>query len=198
MRYLIASALIFLAACGGSGGDGGITNPPPPKKPDPWITVRVRDQLDTTTANGRANWRTYAFLTGQTDNKDGWVFQFSVSMDDFRAGHSIVCMTAGADSVGQRIYEAVAFADTTTEALRPDAVADSIAARWFRSDHALPDGWKAMTTGPSDAWNSQQYLAGHGLVTSDPIRLGFDWSGTGSVSFYERTDVDPKCGQAQL
>jgi hypothetical protein len=198
MKNIVLSLCVILAACGGS-TDGGITNPPPtPKKPDPWITVRVRDQLDTTTANGRASWRTYAFLTGQTDNKNGWAFQSSISIVDFRAGHNIVCMFAGADSVGQRIYEAVAFADTTTEVIGNAAFADSVASQWFRGDHVLPSGWKAMTTGPSDAWSSQQYLAGHGLVPTDPIRLGFDWIGTGTVSFYERTDTDSKCAEVQL
>jgi len=76
-------ALVLVAACGGS-NDGGITNPPPGKKPDPWITVRVRDQLDTTTRPGRANWRVYEFLTGQDDNKNGYAFQRSISMEERR------------------------------------------------------------------------------------------------------------------
>jgi hypothetical protein len=49
MRNLLVSGLFVLAACGGS-SDNGITNPPPPKKPDPYVTVRVRDLMDTTTA----------------------------------------------------------------------------------------------------------------------------------------------------
>lgn len=198
MRYLIASASIFLAACGGSGGDGGITNPPP-KKPDPWITVRVRDQLDTTTAPGRANWRIYEMLTGPDANRNGVAFQRSISMDERRQDRGTYCIWAGADSVGQRIYEAVAFADTTTETILPDAAFDQAAARWIAGDHTLPQGWMALTTGASDAWNSQQYVAGHGLVPTDPIKLGFDWSGRGSVTFYERGDADshPQCDSIQ-
>lgn len=196
-RHVLATALFALAACGGSSDSGGITNPPPgQKKPDPWITVRVRNQMDTTTAPGRANWRVYALLTGQDANKNGWAFQASLSMDEVRANRGSFCMYAGADSVGQRLYEGLALADTTTESARPDAIADSAAARWFRNDHVLPQGWMALTTTPSDAWQSQQYIAGHGLVPTDPIRLGFDWAGRGTVAFYERTDTESQCDHA--
>src|SRR4051812_15622888 len=63
MRNLLVSGLFVLAACGGS-SDNGITNPPPPKKPDPYITVRIRNLMDTTTAPGRAHWHIYAMLSG--------------------------------------------------------------------------------------------------------------------------------------
>lgn len=200
MRFLLAAALLALAACGGGSDKPTIIDPITGKpKPDPWITVRVRNMLDTTTAVGRANWRVYAFLTGQDANKNGYAFQGVLSLSGRRGvqfERDWFCMYAGADSVGQRIYEGVAFADTTSEVAQPDAIADSAAARWFRNDKVLPQGWMALTTGASDAWLTQQYLDGHGQVPTDPIKLGFDWAGSGAISFYERTDSDTQCDVA--
>lgn len=196
MRHLMIVFLtVLLAACGSDKPTiiDPITGKP---KPDPWITVRVRNMLDTTKAPGRADWRVYASLTGEVPTRNGVVFQASMSLAELRQNRGSFCMYAGADSVGQRLYEAVAFADTTSESPRPAALADSIAARWHRNDHVLPQGWMALTTGASDAWVSQQYLAGHGLVPSDPIKLGFDWTDTGTISFYERTDSNTQCNIA--
>lgn len=183
--------LLALVACGGS-EDGGITDPPP-KKPDPYVTVRVRNMLDTTTAPGRAQWHVYAMLTGPYDAQNGVSYQGNVGLDDLRLDHIFRCVSVAADSVGQRFLSVVAFGDTTTEALTPDAQASAMATAWFSGNHNLPAGWMAITFPPTDAWQSAQYLAGHGLTKADPIKWGFDWTESGTMTFYERTDQDAIC-----
>lgn len=194
MRYLLA--IVLLAACGGS-PDEGITNPPPtaPKKPDPYITVRLRHMMDTTTAAGRAHWAFYGLITG-SDNpgQNGITHQGAISIQDVRLGHSLLCPAFDADSVGQRLVEVIGFADTTTEQLTPQTQFDARAAAWYAGNHQLPPGWDALTTGATDAWRSAQYDAGHGLTKTDPIKWGFDLTGTGQSIFYERVDQDPACG----
>jgi hypothetical protein len=51
----------------------------------------------------------------------------------------------------------------------------------------------ALFVTPTDAWDSNQFNAGHGLVPSDPIKWRFDWTANGSTSFYERTDAEQDC-----
>jgi hypothetical protein len=65
--------------------------------------------------------------------------------------------------------------------------------RLGRGSRTLPAGWKALTVLSQDAWDSDQYRAGHGLVPADPIKWGWDWTGAGATTFYERTDSDPLC-----
>lgn len=197
MRNLLVSGLFVLAACGGS-SDNGITNPPPvPKKPDPYITIRLRHEMDTTTAAGRAHWAFYGLITG-SDNpaQNGIRYEGAISLIDFRNGHTQLCPSFDADSVGQRLVEVVGFADTTTENLTPQVDFDARAASWYAGSHVLPSGWAALTTTATDAWQSQQYNAGHGLTKTDPILWGFDLTGAGQSSFYERNDSDPSCRHA--
>jgi hypothetical protein len=191
--------LVLLAACGGSGSDNGVTNPPPPvpKKPDPYITIRLRHMMDTTSAAGRAHWAFYGLIT-KSDNpaQNGIRGGGAISLIDFRNGHVQLCPSFDADSVGQRLVELIGFADTTTEALTPQVQFDARAAAWYSGDHTLPSGWAALTTTALDAWQSAQYDAGHGLTKSDPILWGFDLTGSGQSTFYERADDDPTCRHA--
>lgn len=195
MRKLIAG-LLFVVACGG-GGDGsgnGIT-PPPPAKPDPFITIRLRNQLDTTSRAGRAHWAFYGLITGSPNPaQNGITHQGAISIQDIRLNHAQLCPAFDADSVGQRFVELIGFADTTTEELTPQVQFDARADAWFAGNHVLPSGWDAITTTPTDAWNSAQYNNGHGLTKSDPIKWGFDLTGTGQSAFYERTDDGAECG----
>jgi hypothetical protein len=193
-RYL-AAGLLVLAACGAGSDGGGITPPPPvPKKPDPYITIRVRDLMDTTTLDGRAHWHMWVVLTGATnENLNGILYQGNIGLNDMELSHNVRCIAVAADSVGQRLVTIVAFADTTTDQLTPDATAESIANAWYAGNHVLPNGWAVLTFPPTDAWQSAQYVAGHGLIKSDPIKWGFDWTGAGVATFSERTDNDPQC-----
>ena len=198
MRYLLA-LLWCLTACGGS-SDSGITNPPPPPppaKPDPYITIRLRQMMDTTTRAGRAHWAFYGLIT-QSNNpaQNGVRSEGAISIQDVRLSHSQLCPSFDADSVGQRLVELVGFADTTTEALTPQADFDARATAWYSGNHVLPSGWAALTTTAKDAWQSAQYDAGHGLTKADPILWGFDLTGSGQSSFYERNDQDPSCRHA--
>src|SRR4051812_25303601 len=130
MKKLLLTTLALAAiACGGSDL---------PKKPDPYLTVRVRNQLDTTTAPGRAHWHTYILLTGPYTALNGVSFQGTFSLSDIRHGISTHCMSAGADSVGQRFLSLIAVADTTTEQLTADATAQSIVTAWYNGNHNLP------------------------------------------------------------
>jgi hypothetical protein len=168
------------------------TSPKP--KPDPFITVRVRDLLDTTTAVGRTHWHIYALLSGPYTAQNGIATQGAIGLNDLRAGHSSAqCVKIAADSVGQRLLVVFAIGDTTTEQLTSEAKADSVVNAWYSGSRVVPAGYKALFTQPTDAWDAQQYHAGHGLIRSDPIKWGWDWSGSGTTTFYERTDNDPNC-----
>jgi hypothetical protein len=184
LPFLIAASL---AACTSKDATAPITGKP---KPDPFVTIRVRDLLDTTTATGRAHWHVYVLLTGPQINQNGIAPQSNISLQDVRLGHNFMCVRIGADSVGQRIVSVIAVADTTTSAFTPDATAQAIVTDWYAGNTTLPSGWRALFNAPSDAWDSQQYLAGHGLIPSDPIRWGLDWTGNGIVNFYERAAAD--------
>lgn len=193
---MLASALaVLLAACGGTDG-GGITNPPPKKtpKPDPYVVVRLRNQMDTTSRAGRAHWAFYGLITNSPNQaQNGVGFQGAISLVDVRNGHSQLCPSFDADSVGQRDVEVIGFADTTTEELTPQLQFDARAQAWYAGNHVLPAGWDALTTGANDAFQSAQYDQGHGLTKGDPILWGFDLIGSGQTTFYERTDSDPVC-----
>lgn len=188
-RLLVALAIATIqSACGGSSGNS--IGPAGKPKPDPFITVRVRDFLDTTQAVGRAHWHVYVNIISADANKAGFVPVGNVSLVDVRLHHTLLCQGIGADSVGQRFVAFVALADTTTEALTPDASAASLALQWFGGNHTLPTGWMALAQVETDPWTSAQYEAGHGLVPSDPIKWGWDWSDGGVATFYERTSGD--------
>lgn len=186
MRVLFAGLMLSLMACGSS---TDLAKP----KPDPYVTVSVRNQLDTTTRPGRAQWHVYLLLTGPYVGQNGISPQGAISLEDIRLHHDKLCIVIAADSVGQRFISPIAVADTTTSSLTADATANSIVSNWYAGDHNLPAGWMALFVPPTDAWVSDQYNAGHGLVPSDPIKWGFDWTGAGITSFYERTDAEPVC-----
>jgi hypothetical protein len=190
MRRLSALALVLMAACGG-GAD--VVSPPTKPKPDPYVTVRVQYLMDTTTATGRAHWHMYALLTGPYTNLNGIYPEGNIGLNDVESEHTVRCMRVSADSVGQRFMSPIAFADTTTDQLTPDATAAAIANDWYNGNHVLPAGWKVLFVPPTDAWQSSQYDAGHGLVQSDPIKWDWIWTDAGATSFAERTDADPAC-----
>jgi hypothetical protein len=196
MRVLKLSALIaILTACGGSGGDNGIVNPPPAKKPDPFVTVRVRNLMDTTTAAGRADWHVYAILTGPYDALNGIALQGYIGLDDVRLHHDVLCVGVSADSVGQRLLTILALADTTTSATTPDASFSAAVTAWYGGARNLPASLMPLTFPATDAWLSVQYAQGHGLTPLDPIKWGFDWTASGTATFYERTDTDAECNR---
>lgn len=180
-------ALISAAtACGNSTGPGA-------RKPDPYLAVRVTDGLDTTAAIGRANWHVFALLSGPEVNQNGVSNQGDIQMTHRRGGHGQLCIKITADSVGQRLLSLIALADTTTEAPTEYATALAIATAWFNGNTTLPAHWMAITEPPADAWLSDQYAAGHGLIPDDPIKWSWNWSGTGTHTFTERTDTDTFC-----
>lgn len=191
MRALILALCVFSAACGSSAAVD-ITNPPPPKPKalDPFLTVRMRNQLDTTTSPGRAHWHIYALLSGPYTNQNGISPQGAISLEDVRLGHTMRCTGAGADSVGQRFLSLLALADTTTEALTADASTATMARAWYDGNQVLPSGWMAIAFPPTDVWDSQQFRNGHGLTDVDPIKWAWDWSAAGTSTLYERAAAD--------
>lgn len=193
-RFAFGFLLVAAVACGGSESDIGVTDPPPGKKAlDPFLTIRVRNQLDTTKAPGRAAWTIYALLSGPYTNQNGISHQADNSLADIRRGLGVRCMGAGADSVGQRLFSVLAIADTTTEDYPLSVTVNALAIQWYDGNHTLPAGWMAIVFPPADLWDSQQFTNGHGLVKSDPVKWGFDWTDAGSTSLYERSDADPTC-----
>lgn len=190
MRFILGLTLCLMA-CGGSGAVDNIITPPPPKKAlDPFLTIRMRDMLDTTTAPGRAQWHIYALLTGPYTNQNGIAGQGTLSLADVRLNHIRSCTSIGADSVGQRLLSLLAIGDTASEADTPDAQAATLARAWYDGNHQLPSGWMAITFAPQDVWDSQQFRDGHGLTDADPIRWGWDWTGAGVSNLYERAYSD--------
>jgi hypothetical protein len=192
MHRFLSFALLSLAACGGSGN--GIT--PAPKKPDPYVTIRVSDLMDTTTAPGRAHWHAYLMLTGPYTALNGIAYQGNYGLNDRQLNHNIRCTSVSADSVGQRLLSFTAFADTTTDQLTAEDQFTAYSEVWYSGNHTLPNGWMVLTFPPVDAWQSAQYLAGHGLTPSDPVKWDLTWTGAGVVTFTERTDSDPQCATA--
>jgi hypothetical protein len=187
-RLLTVAALLGLAACG-----SGNNITPPPGKPalDPFLTVRIRDQLDTTKAAGKADWQLYYLLTGPEINQNGIGGLGSLNFTDVRLNHAQRCLQVRADSVGQRFLAIVALADTVVGHHTPSARADSMANAWYNgSPRTLPTGWQALVTASRDAWDSNQFRAGRGLTASDPIRWGWDWTASGTTTFYERDVSD--------
>lgn len=179
-RFLLAFALSgALAAC---------DNPKP--KPDPYLIIRVLNRLDTTTKAGQAYWRVFVLLTGPQANQNGIVSEGTFSLRDARFNHPLRCISVGADSIGQRLIAPFAIGDTVHPNGQPDAVTDSIVERWYGGNHAPAAGFLILTITPTDAWNSAQYAAGHGLVPTDPILWAWDWSGGGTTSFTERAATD--------
>lgn len=189
MRRLILGVALVASACGGT------TEPNPKARAlDPYITVRVRNLLDTTTAPGRAHWHVYALLSGPYTNLNGIASQGAISLEDVRLNHVMLCMKVGADSIGQRLISPIAVADTTTEQLTLHNTAKAIIEEWYAGDHDLPSGWMAIVIPPVDAWISDQFDNGHGLTREDPIKWGLDWTDRGTPQFYERTDASTECG----
>lgn len=187
-RALFGLLVLVLAACGGD----GIT-PPNERALDPFITVRFQNLIDTTTAAGRAHWHIYMDITSEDPNQAGFQAVGNIGLNDLRLNHLVRCQSVGADSVGQRFVAFLAIADTTTEELTPDAPAEAAARAWFAGNHQLPAGMMAYYQPPTDAWTSQQFEAGHGLVPTDPIKWGFDWTSSTTSTFYERSDSESAC-----
>lgn len=188
MKRLSLLLALTLMACGGS-GDGTTPLPKPPAKPDPYVTVRVRDMLDTTVTPGRSAWHLYAILTSPEVGQNGVSGQGALTFDDVRFNHNVHCVSVGADSVGQRFLALLALADTTQPS-SSQASADVIVDAWIAGNHTLPSGWMAIASIARDAWDSDQYRAGHGLVRTDPIKWGWDWTASGTATLYERSATD--------
>lgn len=190
-KFFAVMFLVVLVACGSSTGPGH-------RAPDPYIAVRVLDQMDTTTATGRADWRLFALLSGPQVNQNGVSNQGNIAMLERRTHRARQCIQIAADSVGQRFLSILALADTTTE-MSTDANATQagiIAEAWFNGNHALPPHWKAIELTPVDAWQSVQFDEGHGRISDDPIMWDWIWTGQGSTTFAERSDLtDPYCGR---
>jgi hypothetical protein len=190
-RFLGALTLaIALAGCGGEHPTEPATKP----KPDPYVTVRIQDQLDTTTKAGRAFWATYLFLSGPNVNLNAVVLEGGFTMTDARLNRHFQCMSVGADSIGQRLIALFAIGDTLHTTQQPTSAFDSIANRWYNGNHAPAAGYVILTMAPIDAWDSQQYAAGHGLTPLDPIKWAWDWTGGGTVTFTERATADSTGG----
>ena len=186
---VVGFLLVAAVACGGS--DSGVTNPPPGKKAlDPFLTVRIRNLLDTATAAGRAQWHVYALLTGPYTAQNGIALQGTLSLGDARLNHVTICTFITADSIGQRLLSLVAIGDTLNGGVTPDAQAAALIAAWYAGNVTLPTGWMALFSPPTDVWDSQQFRDGHGLTSTDPIKWGWDWAGAGSAILHERPYAD--------
>ena len=194
MRRLVAflMAVAVVTACNGT------TDPEKKARAeDPYITVRVTNNLDTTTAPGRTPWRIYALIYSEQVNQQGFAYSGSMTLTDIRNGFNIACMGVGSDSIGQRLIEPFALGDTVNKQPLTEAVADPIVAEWMNGNHNLPAGYMAIRIPPVDAWTSEQFAAGHGRVPADPIKWKWDWTGTGQTTFLERTASDTaRCNSA--
>lgn len=190
-RLVFGGLFALLAACGG-------TNVTKPKALDPDLMVRIRDQFDTTTAVGRTHWHIYLLLSSvESPSQAGIAPVGNISLANARSGiNTLKCVRVASDSIGNRLMSLIAVGDTTNDgALTPDSTAQNIALAWQAGSRTLPAGYKALFIAPVDAWDSQQFANGHGLVASDPIRWGWDWTDGGATTFYEMDIADVSgCG----
>lgn len=185
-RLVFALLAAVTLACGNSTG---------PRAPDPYLTIRVRDMFDTTQTMGQTEWRLYLFLSGPYSAQNGISPQGSFTRGDVSVGHIEMCMAVASDSVGQRLLTPIAIGDTIQKTLHPDAWYDSVATTFYNGNRTLPVGIVVLGFTPRDAFQSDQYQAGHGLTRGDPIKWGWDWTGANTTTFSERTDFDPSCGR---
>lgn len=179
-------ATLCAVACGGK---NSITQPS--KAVDPAISIRVLDQLDTTTAAGRASWVVFPLFYSADPNQTGVGYTGSIGLSDLRAGRTLHCVSFGTDSIGQRQVIVLAVADTQ-HGTQTDASAQSVANAYFAGNHTLPAGWMAIRSDSLDWGVSQQFTNGHGLTQADPIRWALTWSGGGTVARAEAPS-DPAC-----
>lgn len=180
-RTLLVAAALALAACGSSTG---------PKKPDPYLVLRVQDRLDPQSTLGQADWYSYLFLLGPYNNQNGIA---SRGVFLARLGGGIDCLGVVADSVGQRLIQPFAVADTLNKTMT-QAEADQVAQAWYSGSRTLRPGLAVLTLDPpQDAWNSPRYEAGHGLTRNDPIFWTWDWASNGATSFTELDHMPEGC-----
>lgn len=183
-RFLIGAIAVVLVACDNITGDK--------RAPDPYLTIRVKNMFDTAGAMGQTDWKMYLFLSGPYSAQNGISPQGAITRDDVRKNYAL-CMRVASDSVGQRFLTPVAVGDTIQKSLHPDAYYDSLATTFYNGNRTLPPGIVVLAFTPRDAFQSDQYQAGHGQHPDDPIKWAWDWTGTNTTTFYERTDVDVRC-----
>lgn len=182
MRTLFLSALtMVLAACGNGTG---------PRKPDPYLVLRIKDNLDPQSTMGKSDWHLFLFLEGPYNAQNG-----IAARGEFlaRLGGGIDCIGVVADSVGQRLIQPFAVADTVAKSM-DDNEAAAVAQAWYEGDHNLRSGLMVLTFDqPQDAWNSARYAAGHGLTRNDPLFWTWDWLSGGQTSFTELDTMPEGC-----
>lgn len=170
-------ALLALAACGGG-------TEPHKAVVDPAISIHLSNQLDTTTAMGRASWVIFPLIYAADTNKAGVDYKGAITLGDLRLGHSSKCLGYQADSIGARFVVVLAVADTL-HGTQADAQAQSVATAWYGGDHTLPAGWAAIATDSLDWGISTQFSQGHGLNFDDPVRWDLTWTDVGTVARVE-------------
>lgn len=183
-RSLAVLLAAVCVACSGGSSSDSITQPPKPKAVDPAISIHVLDQLDTTTAVGRASWVIFPLLYSADPNKSGVGFTGAIGLADVRLGHTTDCVGYDADSIGARQVIVLAVADTVN-GTQTDAAAQAVANQYFAGNRTLPAGWMAIRSDSLDWGVSAQFNAGHGLTRSDPVRWRLTWSGSGTVAAAE-------------
>lgn len=188
-RILLA---LVLVACSHHSVEPPVSEP----KIDPFLTVRVRNQFTPASSYGQTSWRIYALLTGPRVEDRGVTYQGAIIPSDVAGGRATRCIAVASDSIGSRFLTLVAIGDTQNHTLLTDAQVDAMIQAYYAGNTTMPAGITALVQGPTDAWNSAQFAAGRGLIADDPIRWGWDWSGSTTTNFYERTDTDPVCNRA--
>src|SRR6267378_1260456 len=104
MRRFLLLALVLV----------GCSNSVAPRpRPDPFVTVWVRDQYDSTSARGQSTWTTFVILSGPVATQNGWGQQGSLGpTSDPAQRFSSTCESVSADSLSERLALWVALTDT--------------------------------------------------------------------------------------
>lgn len=179
-RSIIVVAALCAVACGGS-KENPITQPPPKKVvEDPAIRIEVRNQLDTTSAMGRAIWNVFALVYSTDPNQAGFAYQGGPDPLKYS------CSEFQTDSIGSRFVVILGVADTVHQTNQSSAV--TLAQAWYAGNHSVPSGWAVLASDSLDWGVSQQFDAGHGRTTSDPVRWQLTWTNPGNVPALTRAE----------
>ncbi len=168
VKHLALCAL--LAGCAG----------PAAPKPDPYVTIWIRAQLNASSRAGQSNWPIVAIVEGLHPSRNQTVVEPSNSQ--FVETCSFFAAALGQESIQL-------FAATDTVALHVSSSQfDSVLAAFLRGITVPHSGFDIRFTRVMKAMEpiaSLQYARGHGLRRDDPVKWRWTWNADGTTEFVD-------------